>query len=292
MNFNTLNDQVWLPSPEGQYAKIGCEKRHSVWLGGEHTNGILFNECYWRGGYFNIEMRISNQIHGELICVFKGSATTEAQLCSGLISQVAGVGQRLSKNVAIDRLIDFLLDQVSDHGQLIPRLSTGVGGESWITHKSWGKLEREANGCHLATSGKLFLHPAIFLQRIYPHHYLPHDWARRLCVIKPERLLEPPTLFLDISKPNKGINFPMFSHTGVIITGFRGGLESWAVEQSILQQRPYLQIRSYKDIERLINLLPGARLITPHQCSNIALGKIRSSLIEMVHAGQSLKKTA
>lgn len=289
---DALMDQVWLPSPEGKYAKIELQKKHTVWLGGVDTHEVILDRCQWSRGQFSVDMQISSQRVKAQHYSFKGVAQNETQLCSALISQVAAVSKRLSDEVGLDRLLDLLLDQVIQPGQETTRLSQGIGGEPWISHKIFQKIERETDGCNLQMSGQFFLHPAVFLQRIYTNHKLPKDWAQRLNIAQPERLIEPPTLFLDITKPNKGVHFPSFNHTGVIITGYRGGLESWAVGQAIEQRRPYLQIRNYRDIERLINLMPGARLITPYQRSKTAFGKIRSSLIEMVNAGQSQKRTA
>lgn len=286
------NKPVWIPSPEGIYSKLSIDEPSCVWLGGQNVTEIVLSVSRWCEGRYSIRAVLTNASGKTAALSFDGIAVDVHQLCTSLLSQLSAIGRQLPSGIVVERLMDFLQDQLTENPLEAYRFSSGIGGTPWICRKELAKLSRQSKGCQLKLSGEVLLHPAIFLQRVFNNHRLPTGWAQRLGLVKPERFLEPITLLLDISKPNKGIHYPQFNHQGVIVTGYRGGLESWAVQQAIEQSLPYLQIRNYADIERLINLLPGARLITPYQRSKEAYGKVRANLIEMANVSQSRKRTA
>ena len=284
-------DKVYLPSPEGYYAKAEPCKKEKVWLGGKKIQEISINSCTFAKGSLSvcIYFWLSHQ-RTEVLAV-EAFVSNSAQLLNVLISKVSGSPLCESLDISMDRLIDFIIDQICDEGCHFPRLSKGIGGQPW--YSSQGNFKNKIlNGCPLKSTGSLFVHPSILLQRVYQNHVLPDGWSQRLDIIKPELYLEPPTIFLDISKPNKASHYPAFKHSGVIISGYRGGLESWAVNECIHQQRPYFQLRGFRDVDRLIHLLPECRLITPHNGNKSGYGKVRANIIQLIKEAQPLKNTA
>lgn len=292
MTLERTHSEVWLPCPKGQYAKATTGHPIRVWVGGAKPTLIKVITCAWANGRYTLEALLKGEDGVNTTLALKGIALDMPTLCASLLSQLSAASKRLPNVVVIERLLDFIIDQLTTSGYSSYRFSFGVGGIPWIDSKELGRLQKYTQGCSLKLSGEVFLHPAIFLQRTFQGARLPWGWDQRLGLVQTQRLLEPITLFLDISKPNKGIHYPSFNHPGVIVTGYRGGLERWAVEQAKAQARPYLQIRNYADVERLINFLPGARLVTPYQRSQTAYGKVRANLIEMVNVSQPKRRTA